>query len=296
MADSVSPLNNSLGGMAYSSKTPRNVFGLGMTALTILCLVITFVFLFAVVFYVVSKGLELLRPNIFFQLIPPAGVSEGGIGNAIQGTLIMLGIASLISIPIGVLASVYLTEFSSGGRFVYAVRFGANVLSGVPSIVIGIFAYGVLVLTLGTFSAVSGGFALAILMLPVVIRATEEALLLVPDDVRQAAVALGATRFQTVGLVVLPAALPAIMTGVILAVARASGETAPLLFTALFSQYWFQGPFEPTASLAVLIYNYAIIPFEYQQKLAWTGALVLITLVILASIFARLVIRQRKMG
>jgi phosphate transport system permease protein len=295
MADSTLPSTDRLGGLARSSKAPRNVIGAVMTALTVLCLAITFVFLFTVVFYVVSKGLELLRPNVFVQLIPPAGVSEGGIGNALQGTLIMLGIASLISIPIGVLASVYLHEFAAGGRFVYAVRFGANVLSGVPSIVVGIFAYGVLVLTLGTFSAVSGGFALAILMLPVIIRATEEALILVPDGVRQAAVALGATRFQTVAQVVLPAALPSIVTGVILALARASGETAPLLFTALFSQYWFQGLFKPTASLAVLIYNYAIIPFEYQQKLAWTGALVLIVLVILASILARLVIRQRKM-
>jgi len=295
MADSTTLSTSRLGGLARSPKASRNVIGAVLTTLTILCLVITFVFLSAVVFYVVSKGLELLRPNVFFELTPPAGVSAGGIGNAIQGTLIMLGIASLISIPIGVLASVYLVEFGSGGRFGYAVRFGANVLSGVPSIVVGIFVYGILVLTLGTFSAVSGGVALAILMLPVVIRATEEALILVPDGVRQAAVALGATRFQTVVQVVLPAALPAIVTGVILALARASGEAAPLLFTALFSQYWFQGLFKPTASLAVLIYNYAIIPFDYQQKLAWTGALVLITLVILASIFARLIIRQRKM-
>jgi len=295
MADSVTRNSTArLGGLERSSKAPRNVIGLVLTTLTVLCLAIAFIFLIAVVFYIVSKGLELLSPSVFFQLIPPAGISEGGIGNAIQGTVIMLGIASLISLPIGVLGSVYLTEFSSKGRFAYAVRFAANVLSGVPSIVIGIFAYGVFVLTLGNFSAVSGGFALAILMLPVIVRATEEALILVPDGVRQAAVALGATRFQTVAQVVLPAALPAIVTGTILALARASGETAPLLFTALFSQYWFQGPFKPTASLAVLIYNYAIIPFEYQQKLAWTGALVLIILVILASILARLVIRQRQ--
>lgn len=279
-------------GMTRSPNAPRNLLGMVMTGLSCACLLITLFFLAALVYYIIGRGVKLLSWNVFTQLIPPAGISEGGIGNAILGTLIMLGIASLISIPIGVMAAIYLSEFSSGGRLSHAVRFGTNVLSGVPSIVVGIFAYAVLVLTLGTFSALAGGFALSILMLPVVVRSAEEALILVPQEVRQASLALGATRFQTISRIVLPAAVPSLVTGVILALARASGETAPLLFTALFSQYWPEGLLKPTASLPVLIYNYAIIPFEYQQNLAWTAALVLIILVILASVAARLATRR----
>jgi phosphate transport system permease protein len=198
----------------------------------------------------------------------------------------MVGIASLISIPFGVLAAIYLTEFSSG-KLSRWIRFATNVLSGVPSIIAGVFAYSVVVAATGGFSAVAGGFALSILMLPIIVRTTDEALQLVSKDLRQAAVGLGATNFQTVSQVVVPAAIPAIVTGATLSIARASGETAPLLFTALFSQFWPRGIFEPTASLAVLVFNFAIAPFQNWQSLAWAASLILVLLVLLTSIIAR---------
>jgi phosphate transport system permease protein len=215
----------------------------------------------------------------------------GGFGNAIVGTIIMVSIAALISIPFGVLAAIYLTEFSTG-KLARWIRFATNVLSGVPSIIAGVFAYGIVVLglvklNLGSYSAIGGGFALSILMLPIIVKTTDEALQLVSQDLRQASVGLGATNFQTVTQVVLPAALPAIVTGSSLAIARASGETAPLLFTALFSQFWPDGLLEPTPSLAVLVYNFAISPFANWQSLAWAGSLVLVLMVLITSIFAR---------
>ena len=168
-----------------------------------------------------------------------------------------------------------------------------NVLSGVPSIVVGVFAYGVVVLTQESFSAVAGGIALAILMLPIIIRTAAESLELVPNDVRQAAIGLGATEVQMVLGVVLPAAIPAIVTGVMLAIARAAGETAPLLFTALFSQYWLRGLWEPTPSLAVLVFNFATTPYKNQQELAWAASLILVVLVLITSILARWVTRRQ---
>jgi len=167
------------------------------------------------------------------------------------------------------------------------------VLSGVPSIVVGVFAYGIVVLTTGTFSAVAGGVALAVLMLPIIVRTAAESLESVPNETRQASLGLGATEFQTVTRVVLPAAIPAILTGVMLSVARAAGETAPLIFTALFSQYWVQGAMQPTPTLSVLIFNYAIAPYKNQQELAWAGSLVLLTLVLVTSILARWITRRK---
>ncbi|MEB3338372.1 MAG: phosphate ABC transporter permease PstA [Leptolyngbyaceae bacterium] len=279
--------------MTRSLTAPRTLFGLGMTALSGLFVVIALVPLLAVLFYVTLQGANLLSWEVLTELVPPAGVSAGGIGNALLGTLIMVGIAALISVPIGVIAAIFLSEFGSNEPMSNWIRFATNVLSGVPSIVIGVFAYGILVVPLGTFSALAGGVALSLLMLPIVVRTAEEALKLVPDELRQASVGLGARRFQTVFGVVLPAAMPALITGVMLAIARASGESAPLLFTALFSQYWPQGLLEPTPSLAVLIYNYAIIPFAYQQNLAWTAAFILITIVLLTSIASRLTMWRR---
>jgi phosphate transport system permease protein len=272
---------------------PRTVFGLFMTGLTGLFLVLTILPLFAVLFYVSGRGLTRLSFDLFTKLPPPPGLSGGGIGNAIQGTIIVVGIAAMIAVPIGIMVAVYLSEFSGDNQLSRWVKFSTDVLSGVPSIIAGIFSYGLIVATTGTFSAVAGGIALSILMIPTIIRTTTEAFQIVPQDVRAASVGIGASNYQTVLRIVIPAALPAILTGVTLAVARASGETAPLIFTALNSPFWFKGIWEPTPTLAVLVYNFAIVPFNAQKDLAWSGALMLVFLVLLTSVTARLATRQR---
>ncbi|WP_082065271.1 phosphate ABC transporter permease PstA [Aliterella atlantica] len=270
----------------------RAIFGKVMSAIAFACAAIALIPLVAVLSYVTIKGLSRLNISAFTELPPPPLVEGGGFGSAIVGTLIMVGIAALISIPIGVLAAIYLTEFSRG-KIADAIRFATNVLSGVPSIIAGVFAYGVVVLTMGSFSAIAGGIALSILMLPIIVRTTDESLQLVSQDLRQAAVGIGATKFQTVVQVVLPVAIPAIVTGTTLAIARAAGETAPLLFTALFTQFWPTSLTEPTPSLAVLVYNFAIVPFDNQQELAWAASLVLVMLVLITSIISRLATRKR---
>jgi len=205
----------------------------------------------------------------------------------------MVGIALLLAAPFGILSAVYINEYDPYSRLSNAVRFVAKLLTGIPSIICGVFAYAVIVLTTGGFSAWAGGFALAILILPTILLTAEQALLGVSQAYREASYGLGATKFQTIWRVVLPDALPAIMTGIMLAVARAAGETAPLVFTALFSQFWIQSLREPTASLSVLIYNFSTLPFEHQIKMAWTASLVLVILVTIANITAQVVFRRR---
>ncbi|MBE8967919.1 phosphate ABC transporter permease PstA [Nostocales cyanobacterium LEGE 12452] len=283
--------------LTRSAMSQRTLFNTVMTVIAFTCGVLALVPLLAVLSYVIIKGFSSLNLAVFVELPPKALQKGGGFGNAVLGTLLMVGIAALISIPFGVLGAIYITEFSSA-RVARWVRFAANVLSGVPSIIAGVFAYGIVVLTmvklnLGSYSALAGGFALAILMLPIILRTTDEALQLVSQDLRQASVGLGATNFQTVSQVVLPAALPAIVTGATLAIARASGETAPLLFTALFSNFWPDGLFQPTASLAVLVYKYAISPFKNWQSLAWAASLILVLMVLITSIIARWVTRKK---
>ncbi len=283
--------------LTRSPYSPRTLFNTVMNILAFFCGVLALVPFLAVLSYVLFKGFSSLSLDVFTQL-PPAPFREGGgFGNAILGTLLMVGIGALISIPTGVLTAIYLTEFSSG-TIASWVRFATNILSGVPSIIAGVFAYGIVVLTLvklklGSYSALGGGFALAILMLPTIVRTTDEALQLVSQDLRQASVGLGATKLQTVTQVVLPAALPGIVTGSTLAIARASGETAPLLFTALFSSFWPNGLLKPTASLAVLVYNFAISPFKNWQSLAWAASLILVLMVLITSIIARWATRQK---
>ncbi len=275
-----------------SPNSKRVIFGTVMTTLAFACAIIALIPLVAVLSYVTIKGFSRLTPSVFTELPPPPLVEGGGFGSAIVGTLMMVGIAALISIPVGVLAAIYLTEFSRG-KVADTIRFATNVLSGVPSIIAGVFAYGVVVLTMGTFSAIAGGIALSILMLPIIVRTTDESLQLVSKDLRQAAVGIGATKFQTVVQVVLPVAIPAIVTGTTLAIARAAGETAPLLFTALFTQFWPTNLTSPTPSLAVLVFNFAIVPFDNQQELAWAASLVLVFLVLITSIISRLATRKR---
>ena len=274
--------------------SPRSIFGLLMTFLSGLCLFLTIIPLFLVLALVLIKGGSHLGPHLFTQLPPPPGLAEGGLGNAILGTIIVVLIAVAIAVPIGVLAAVYLSEFSGDNKIAKAVRFCTNVLSGVPSIIAGIFAYGLIIESkiLG-FSALAAGVALAVLMLPTIIKTTDEALKIVPQDVRWAAFGVGAYNYQTVLKIVLPAAIPAILTGITLAIARAAGETAPMIFTALNSNFWPEGITKPISTLAVSVYNFATVPYEAQNQLAWAGSLILVFLVLLTSVLARLATRQK---
>ena len=223
-----------------------------------------------------------------FTQLPPAPLEQGGgFGNAIVGTLVMVGIAVLLSVPFGLLTAIYLAQ--SRSKVAETVRFCAKVLTGFPSILAGVFAYGVIVLTTGGFSALAGAVALSVLMLPTIILTSEDAIRMVPSRMKEAAMGMGATSTQATWMVLLPTAMPGILTGVMLAIARAAGETAPLLFTALFSNYWLWAHgraelMQPTASLAVLIYNFAGMPFPNQVELAWAAALVLVLLVLTANL------------
>jgi phosphate transport system permease protein len=244
------------------------------------------------------RGGAKLSWQLFTELPPTAFEDGGGFGNAIVGTLVMVGIAALISVPFGILTAVFLAEFGPDSRVAAGARFCAKTLTGLPSILAGVFAYAAVVLVTGTYSAPAGGVALALLMLPTVLLTAEEAMKMVPVRMKEAAVGMGCTPSQVIWKVVLPTALPGLLTGVMLAVARASGETAPLLFTALFSNYWLiqdghVGLMEPTASLAVLIYNFSGMPFENQIEIAWAAALVLVLLVLMINIIGQLFSRRR---
>jgi phosphate transport system permease protein len=269
---------------------------LGNRLLTGLCIALSFAALIplASILYLVAKnGLPLLDWSIFTQLPPAAGMTGGGFGNAVVGTLIMVGLGLGLSAPPAILAAIYICEYEPNGRLAAVTRFTAKLLTGIPSIICGVFAFAAVVLATGKFSAFAGGVALAVLMLPTILLTSEQALLGVQRAYREASYGLGATRFQTIGRIVLPEAMPAIMTGVMLAVARAAGETAPLVFTALFSQFWMSSLMEPTASLSVLIYNFSTMPFEYQVKMAWTASLVLVLLVTATNITAQLVFSKK---
>jgi len=268
----------------------------GNRVLTILCVVLSLfalVPLVSILYLVIKNGAPLLSWSIFTELPPAGGMTGGGFGNAIVGTLAMVGMGLALSAPPAIMAAIYICEYHPGGRLAAAVRFVAKLLTGIPSIVCGVFAFAVVVMATGGFSAFAGGVALAVLMLPTILLTSEQALLGVQNAYREASYGLGATKFQTIFRIVLPDALPAIMTGVMLAVARAAGETAPLVFTALFSQFWANSIMEPTASLAVLIYNFSSMPFDYQIKMAWTGALVLVFLVTLTNVTAQLIFSRR---
>jgi phosphate transport system permease protein len=297
MTKQTSPQSSDFGVISLNRNptSPRTLFGLIMSGIAGLFTLLAIIPLFIILIYLLTKGISSLSPAVLTQLPPPPMLDGGGFGNAILGTVIMVGIGALISVPLGVMAAIYLSEFNEG-RVAEWIRFATNVLSGVPSIIVGVFTYSAIVLTTKEYSAWAGGFALAVLMLPIIVRTTDESLKLVPQEVRQASVGIGANQYQTVLQVVLPAALPAIVTGVTLSIARAAGETAPLLFTALFTQYWPNWDnmlVEPTASLAVLVYNFAIVPFKNQQELAWGAAFILVLLVLTTSIISRLATARR---
>jgi phosphate transport system permease protein len=254
--------------------------------------------LVSVLYMLIVRGGSRLHWEIFTEL-PPAGFEMGGgFGNAILGTIVMVGIGGLLSIPVGILAAVFLAELGPNSRLAEVARFAAKTLTGFPSILAGVFAYAAVVLLTGTYSAPAGGLALAVLMLPTVVLTAEEAMKTVPRITKDAAYGMGCTRSQVIWKVVLPTAMPGILTGVMLAIARAAGETAPLLFTALFSSYWlFEGGrpqlMQPTASLAVLIYNFSGMPFENQIQLAWAASLVLVLLVLVINVISRLIGQRR---
>ncbi|MGD0229778.1 MAG: phosphate ABC transporter permease PstA [Syntrophorhabdales bacterium] len=281
-----------------SLRRPRTLIDLLMSGLVAIMTLLALIPLFSVVWMLVWHGGQRLTLSVFTQL-PPAPLEEGGgFGNAILGTLVMVALAALISIPFGILSAVFLAETGPQSRLASGVRFAAKVLTGFPSILAGVFAYGALVLLMGGYSAIAGAVALFILMLPTIILTAEDAIRMVPAKMREAAIGMGATTTQTVWMVLLPTALPGILTGVMLAVARAAGETAPLLFTALFSNYWLFAGGEidlrqPTASLAVLIYNFASMPFENQVNLAWVAALVLVLLVLATNLIGQAFSRRQ---
>jgi phosphate transport system permease protein len=254
--------------------------------------------LFSVLYMLIVRGGSRLSWEVLVEL-PPAGFEMGGgFGNAIAGTLVMVGLGALISVPVGIAAAVFLAELGPSSTLASAVRFGAKTLTGLPSILAGVFAYATVVLVTGTYSAPAGAIALAVLMVPTIVLTAEEAMKMVPRITKDAAYGMGCTRSQVISKIVLPTALPGILTGVMLAVARAAGETAPLLFTALFSAYWLveQGGIKlmrPTASLAVLIYNFSGMPFENQIELAWAASLVLVMIVLFINVASRLLGRRR---
>ena len=245
----------------------------------------------AILFYVLKEGIGALNIAFFTQMPKPVGEAGGGMGNAIVGTLILVALAGLFAVPIGCMCGIYLSEYP-GSRFADIVRFAADVLNGVPSIVIGIFAYGLVVLPVKRFSAIAGGVALGLLMLPIIVRTTEELLRLVPGGLREGALALGATRSRAVFTVILPAALPGILTGILVALARVAGETAPLLFTAFNNRFWSTNVTQPIASLTVQVFTYAISPYDDWHRQAWAGAFLLVMIILTLSIIARLSVRR----
>jgi phosphate transport system permease protein len=254
--------------------------------------------LFSVVGLLLWRGGRKLSIAAFTQL-PPASLDlNGGFGNAILGTLVIVGMATLISVPIGIFSAIFLAQSKSDNRLASSVRFAAKVLTGFPSILAGVFAYGLVVTATGGYSAIAGAVALSILMLPTILLTAEDAIRMVPSKMKEAAIGMGATDAQTVWMVLLPTAVPGILTGVMLAIARGAGETAPLLFTSLFSNYWliWHGHvklMQPTASLAVLIYNFAGMPYANQEEMAWAAALVLVLMVLAANLIGQILSRKQ---
>ena len=281
--------------LCFRPSLPRNRWNALLTVVVAVFSSIAVLPLVLVLGYVLFKGGSLISAALLTELPPPPGLDGGGIGNAILGTTIVTLVASLIAIPVGVGGGVYLAEYSRSGWFAQFVRFGTNVLSGVPSIICGVFIYGLIVSTRfffgQSYSAMAGGVALSVLMLPTVIKTTDEALKLVPRELRLGAMGLGASQFVTITRITLPTAFTPIATGVVLGIARAAGETAPLIFTALFSPFWPEGLFNPIATMSVLIFNFAIMPYEAQNALAWAASFVLVLMILLANLFARWVAR-----
>jgi phosphate transport system permease protein len=257
-----------------------------MLTLTGVCAVVSVAVLFFILGCLIYQGGTSINWNFFTKLPVPVGEVGGGMANAIVGTAELLFLATLVGVPIGFFGAIYLAEFS-GSTMAFIVRYAADLLNGVPSIVIGIFAYAVAVHPFGHFSTYAGGFALGMMMIPITLRSTEEFLLAVPRSLREGAMALGASKWKTIATVIVPAAYRGILTAVLLAIARVAGETAPLLFTAFGNTYWSKGLGDATASLPAVIYSYALSPYEDWHRQAWAAGLVLLVLVLVINIIAR---------
>ncbi len=279
---------NTLGPYADTYRAWRKLKSAAMMGATVIATLLTLVPLFLVLSYLVRQGVSGINWVFFTRLPRPVGEVGGGMGNAVVGTLELVGLASVLAVAVGIGTGLYLSEPGRNSAAANAVRFAADVLMGVPSIVVGIFAYAVVVRPMGGFSALAGAFALATMMTPLVARTAEEALKLVPAELRESALALGIPRWRTSLSVVARTAARGIATGVLLALARIAGETAPLLFTAFGNQYWSTSLKQPIAALTVQVYTYAISPFEDWHRQAWAGALVLTAMVLLAEALVRL--------
>ena len=269
----------------------RKFLNVVMLSLTGVCALATVSVLFFILGYLLWYGGKSLNWAFFTHLPTPVGETGGGMANAIVGSGKLLLLASLVGVPVGILGGVYLAEFG-GHTFSFVVRYTTDLLNGVPSIVIGIFAYTIIVLPMHHFSALAGGMALGVMMTPIAVRTTEQSLRAVPGTLREGALALGTSKWKTVATVVMPAAMRGIVTGVMLTLARVAGETAPLLFTAFSNRFWSSGWNQPIASLPVMIYTYAIAPYDDWHRQAWAAGLVLLGLVLVANIGARLVVSR----
>ncbi|MDQ6675869.1 MAG: phosphate ABC transporter permease PstA [Acidobacteriota bacterium] len=262
-----------------------------MLGITGACTFITVSILFLILGYLVYNGGKSLDWDFFTKLPMPPGENGGGMANAIVGSIKIVMLATAIGVPIGFMGGVYLSEFG-GKTFPYLIRYMADLLNGVPSIVIGIFAWTVIVVPMRHFSAWAGGIALSLMLIPITVRSTEQFLRGVPNSLREGALALGASKWKTVASVVVPASLSGVLTGMILGVARIAGETAPLLFTSLNNQFWSKGLNEPTASLPVMIFTHAIAPYDDWHRQAWAAGLVLLSMVLVSNIAARLILSR----
>jgi phosphate transport system permease protein len=267
----------------------RKLVSAFMLTMTGVCAVVAVAVLFFILGYLVFHGGRAINWDFFTKLPTPVGETGGGMANAIVGSAKLLLLASLFGVPIGFFGAIYLAEFS-GSKMAFVVRYAADLLNGVPSIVIGIFAYALVVLPFKHFSAYAGGFALGVMMIPITLRSTEEFLLGVPNTLREAAMALGASKWKTIATVIVPAAYRGILTSVLLAFARVAGETAPLLFTAFGNRYWSPGFNQPIESLPHMVYIYAISPYEDWQRQAWAAGLVLLGLILMVNIVARFIL------
>jgi len=275
--------------MTYAARRRRDVIA---RSLALACTGAVLLPLVLIIGYLIAKGITSVNLDFFTQLPKPVGETGGGMANAIVGTLVLIMLACALGLPVGIGTGVFLAEYGHT-RLAPLVRFCADVLNGVPSIVIGIYAYTLIVMPTKSFSAYAGGVALGVIMLPIVARTTEEMLRLVPSSLREAALALGVPSWRTTLRVIIRTARGGIITGVMLAIARVAGETAPLLFTAFGNQFWHHGLGGPISSLPVQIYTYAISPFDDWHRQAWAGALVLLTLIALTSLSVRLLTRGR---
>lgn len=289
------PANRATLDLSRSVTERRSLVSALLTGLAWLTAIVASVPLFSVLYMLAVEGGSRIDLDFFTELPPEAHeLTGGGIGPAIVGTLTLVGIAAALAIPFGVLVAIFLAELRPVGRLASTVRFTAKTLTGLPSILAGVFVYAAMVVTTKSYSAVAGGIALGMLMLPTVILTAEEAMKMVPQKMKNAAYGMGCTRTQVIWKVVLPTGLPGILTGVMLAVARACGETAPLLFTALYSSYYLDDVWSPTSSLAVTIYNFSGSPFPHQVKVAWAASLVLVLIVLVLNIVSRSIGRNKQ--